>query len=123
VGAHGFLHAMREEGGGMKTLKKTPKPTALKLPAMAPVKSSNILAIGYDEATQSLHVTFKGGGHYSYSGVQKALHAEMLKADSVGSFFHSKIKANKDFKFTKIETEKKEEHPHGTHNTGTTEKG
>jgi hypothetical protein len=100
----------------VKTLKKAPKPPALKLPtpAMTPVKSSNILAICYDETAQALHVTFKGGGTYSYAGVPKALHAEMLAADSVGSFFHSRIKANKDFKFTKIEkTEKKEESEHG----------
>ena len=100
----------------MKTLKKAPKLPALKLPPMAAVKSGNILAIGYDAAAGALHVTFKGGGHYSYSGVPRSLHDEMLCAESIGGFFHSRIKSNKDFKHAKIEikkTEKKEEHRDG----------
>jgi len=87
----------------MKTLKKAPKPTALKLPVMSPVKSSNILAIGHDEATNTLHVMFKGGGHYTYTGVPLDMFGTMLTADSVGGFLNSEIKSNPDkYKHAKI---------------------
>lgn len=59
---------------------------------MIPVSSSSIAAIGHDPKTSALHVQFKNGGVWSYAGVPAALHAEMLKAQSVGSHFHQNVR-------------------------------
>lgn len=59
------------------------------LPTMNPVKSSNIDAIGYRGTT--LYIRFKGGGLYSYEGVPSEVYHAGLAAESVGSWFRSKI--------------------------------
>jgi len=61
---------------------------------MLPVKSSNIEAIGHDDKTNVMEVKFKGSGTYYYSGVDKAKFERVLKAKSVGTAFHSIIKAH-----------------------------
>lgn len=85
-------------------MKQEPKDLAI--PAMLPVKkSSNVAHVGYDEATGTLHVVYKTGGHYAYAGVPKELHDAMWKAESVGSFINSNITSNSikpAFKHTKI---------------------
>ena len=61
--------------------------------------SSNIEKVGYDEKTQILGVTFKGtsaGKLYLYPGVPQNVHQEFVKAESVGSFFSSRIKDSYD---------------------------
>ena len=58
----------------------------------APVKSSNIKAIGYDAATQTLEVEFHGGAVWLYSGISAEVHAEIAKAESVGRWFNARIK-------------------------------
>jgi hypothetical protein len=58
------------------------------------VKSSNVESISYDQSVQSLHVKFKGGAVYSYSGVDKHRYDAMMSASSVGSYIHSTIKPN-----------------------------
>jgi hypothetical protein len=60
---------------------------------MTPVKSSNVAAVGFDHAGSRLHVKFKNGGEYVYHGIEPAQHAELLKADSIGSHLHRVIKA------------------------------
>jgi hypothetical protein len=56
------------------------------------VKSSNIAAIGHDEATNTLAVKFSSGHAYHYPGVSKA-EAEALKgAKSIGSHFAQHIR-------------------------------
>ena len=62
-----------------------------------PVTSSNIVSIGHDPATNTLEVEFKGGGVYSYAGVDAAKHAALIAADSVGSHFHKHIKNDHSF--------------------------
>jgi hypothetical protein len=57
-----------------------------------PVKSSNLVSVAYDPKTQTLQVKFHSGAVHNYSKVPAATHAAMLKAKSVGSFFHSKVK-------------------------------
>lgn len=59
---------------------------------MAPVKSSNISAIGYDSDASRLYVQFKNGGSYVYHGIEPAQHAELIKAKSVGSHLHAHVK-------------------------------
>lgn len=58
----------------------------------APVKSSNIEEVGYDPVTKTLAVKFKNGGLYHYADVGPEVHAELVKADSIGGFLHSHVK-------------------------------
>jgi hypothetical protein len=61
---------------------------------MAPVKSSNISAIGYDSATKELHVKFKSGETYAYSNVDEKAHAALVGATSIGGHLNKAIKSN-----------------------------
>jgi len=56
------------------------------------VESSNIAAVKYDEAEQTLFVVFTSGGHYAYSNVPKSVHDGLMDAESVGKFFHARIR-------------------------------
>lgn len=58
------------------------------------VESSNIGAIGYDAASQTLEVEFKNGGIFQYDGVQPKQYVEMINAGSIGKYLHSNIKPN-----------------------------
>ena len=70
----------------------------------SPVKgSSNVLEVGHDPDTSTMEVLFKGGSVYQYHGVDVDKHAAMLKADSVGKFFHANVK--NAHKFTKVDSE------------------
>lgn len=60
---------------------------------MKPVKSSNIEAVGYDAATRKLTVHFKNGSKHDYADVPADTHAAMMKADSVGGFFHKHVRS------------------------------
>lgn len=51
---------------------------------MTKVESSNVDAVGYDQATQTMRVAFKGGGTYDYAGVEAETYNDVLAADSVG---------------------------------------
>jgi hypothetical protein len=57
-----------------------------------PVKSSNISSIGYDPVTCTLQVEFRNGGLFNYDGVTPDQHAEMMKADSIGRYFHAHVR-------------------------------
>ena len=59
---------------------------------MKPVKSSNIEAIGYDPATQTLAVKFRHGGVYHYEGVPASAHEALVNAKSVGGHFFQHIR-------------------------------
>lgn len=66
---------------------------------MEPVKftkeeSSLVSSIQYDEATWVLDVLFHNGNGYSYSDVGPEVYAEMLKADSKGSYYNRNIKGH-----------------------------
>lgn len=65
---------------------------------LEPVTSSQIEAIGYDAATQTLRVKFKNGGEYDYAGVSPDKHATMIKAESVGKFLGQHIKGRHAYK-------------------------
>ena len=56
-----------------------------------PAKSSNIAAIAYDRASQTLAITFKGGKTYTYANVPPHVHTAIEKADSIGKFVGSNI--------------------------------
>lgn len=61
---------------------------------MRPVTSKQVKAIGYDESTQTLAVSFTRGtgAVYHYPGVTPELHANFMAAESIGSFFGQHIK-------------------------------
>jgi hypothetical protein len=62
----------------------------VKIPHLTPVQSKNIQAMGHEGTT--LWIRFKGGGLYSYDGVPAETYHEGVAADSVGGWFHSKIR-------------------------------
>jgi hypothetical protein len=58
----------------------------------APVSSSNLVSVGYDEVSQTLEVEFMRGTIYRYFGVPKVLHESLIAASSVGKFFNANIR-------------------------------
>lgn len=54
--------------------------------------SSNLTRFGYDAATQTLGVTFKGGTTYIYSGVPESVFIAMQSAPSQGQYFNANVK-------------------------------
>ena len=56
------------------------------------VKSSNIKSVGYDKASKAMVVEFHSGQVHRFEGVAEKHHTAMLKAKSVGSYFHSHIR-------------------------------
>lgn len=58
--------------------------------------SSNIESAKYDADTETLTVTFKSGGTYTYPGVSAEVWEAFDTADSPGSYFHSHIRGKFD---------------------------
>lgn len=57
------------------------------------ISSSNIREASW--ADETLYLTFvKTGAIYRYEGVPFDIYTEMVQADSVGTFFHARIKPN-----------------------------
>ena len=57
--------------------------------------SSSVESHGYDPATRTLEVKFKGSGKtYSYAGVPYDTHLRLTTAKSVGKFVHKNIIPN-----------------------------
>jgi KTSC domain-containing protein len=70
----------------------------------APVASSQIQAIGHDPETNTLAIEFKSGGLYHYGNVDADLYREFSTAQSIGSFFHNRIKPKADlYPYLRIE--------------------
>jgi len=63
--------------------------------ALTPVESNQVKAIGYDEATKTLAVTFTRGtgAIYHYPGVTPEQHHAFVKAESIGVHFGKHIKS------------------------------
>jgi hypothetical protein len=75
----------------MTTQTKQPSKPAPVI-TLAPVKSSNIAATGYDAASKTLAVQFKGGNKvYHYADVPESVFGDMGKAESVGKFVGAQI--------------------------------
>lgn len=60
---------------------------------LVPVVSSNISAIGYDQAQQVMRVKFTTGAQYDYQHVSKETHDKIMNAKSVGSTFNIEVKS------------------------------
>lgn len=71
---------------------------------MAPVKSSNVESVGHDAASNTLHVKFKSGGHYTYPNVTPEKHKALVGAESVGKHLQQNIIGKKDHPHTKMES-------------------
>ena len=56
------------------------------------VDSSNLEQVGYDEDKMELHVGFKNGSSYVYTGVPPEIFDQLLGAPSKGSFLNREIK-------------------------------
>ena len=56
------------------------------------VSSSNIVSIGYEEASETLEVEFTNGRIYQYYNVPAFMFEQMTTATSVGQFFNANIK-------------------------------
>jgi hypothetical protein len=67
---------------------------------MKNVNSSNVAAIGYDNATQTLQVEFKNGSTYQYFDVPEAIYNGLDDATSVGSYLNAHIKGS--FRFSRV---------------------
>ena len=59
---------------------------------MSPVESSSVSAIGYDKATQELHVDFHGSGRYVYHNVPPEKYQAVMSGESIGKALHQHIK-------------------------------
>lgn len=59
---------------------------------MIPVSSSNIRAIGYDDATATLVVEFRGNTCYEYYGVPRYIFESFFHAGSKGTYHADHIK-------------------------------
>lgn len=56
------------------------------------VNSSNLASIGYDSPSQTLEIEFNHGGIYQYYDIPEQVHAELMNADSIGSYFNHNIR-------------------------------
>lgn len=57
-----------------------------------PVASSTIIAVGYDEPSQTLEVEFKTGSVYQYYNVTQSLFEQLMQSASKGQFLAYQIK-------------------------------
>lgn len=58
----------------------------------APVTSSNVVSIGYDESSETLEVEFTNGNVYQYYNVPNFLFERLIASDSKGKFINAEIK-------------------------------
>ena len=56
------------------------------------VASSNVAAIGYDPATQTLEVAFVNGSVYQYYNVPEQMYKNFVSAPSKGRFLNTDIR-------------------------------
>ena len=62
------------------------------VPALVPVASSSIRAVGYDAATLRLYVRFHSGDTYVYEWVSPRAHRALMNAESIGAHFNREIR-------------------------------
>lgn len=67
-------------------------------PEMHSVDSSNVAAVGFDEAQQEIWVRFHSGDTYVYSGANETIFQELRTAPSVGSYLNRVIKGNFEYR-------------------------
>ncbi len=65
---------------------------AEQIPTLQPVSSSNVAAIGYDNAAQDLYVQWKDGRTSVYEQVPPSVASDFQNAPSPGKAFNQLIK-------------------------------
>ncbi|WP_308798970.1 KTSC domain-containing protein [Agromyces silvae] len=56
------------------------------------VESSNVISIGYQPDTLTMEMEFKGGNVYQYFDVPEHVFDGIIRAPSVGRFFHEQVR-------------------------------
>ena len=59
---------------------------------MISVRSSAMLAVGYDPARRHMRITFSQGNTYDFCGVPQHVFDGLLQAPSKGSYYNDHIK-------------------------------
>lgn len=59
---------------------------------MIPVSSSNLAAVGYDEKSKTLFITFHKSGTYAYDNVPESVYRGLMAAGSKGQYHKAYIK-------------------------------
>jgi hypothetical protein len=59
---------------------------------VAPVESSTLATVAYDEARELLQLGFRSHSVYQYFGVPSAVHQALLNAPSKGRYFNHSIR-------------------------------
>ena len=62
-----------------------------------PLESEMLLAVRYDDMTQSLEVVYRTGDKYRYKGVPPAEFIRLINAGSHGQYMQKKIIGKYDF--------------------------
>ena len=60
-----------------------------------PLKSTNIVSVGYDSENSVLEVEFRSGSVYQYFQVPEKIFAGLMSARSKGQYFDAYIKKGK----------------------------
>ena len=60
------------------------------------VKSSVLLAVGYDQISETLRVVFNSGSEYRYTGVPIQEYRNLCNAESIGKEFNRTIRNRYD---------------------------
>ena len=76
-----------------------------------PVNSSSLREVGYDPETRTLEILFMSGGVYSYAGVPPEVYQTLMRVESKGKYFISRIK--EVFVCTTLFKPEKKEKPDG----------
>lgn len=64
------------------------------------VGSTNLVSVGYDEASETLEVEFIGGAIYQYYNVSAGMYEQLMAAPSKGQFLNAYIK--NDYPFSRV---------------------
>lgn len=57
-----------------------------------PVKSTNLVSVGYDDKSCILEIEFKGGRTYRYADVPPEEHRSLMAASSHGKYFAANVR-------------------------------
>lgn len=64
--------------------------------ALDPVKSSNVLSVGYDEGSRTIVVEYHNGYIYGYLGCSPEEYKELREANSKGQFVSRRLMGQKE---------------------------
>jgi len=68
-----------------------------------PVKSSNIISIGYDEEAKTLEIEFKRNRIYHYWPITRSGYEKLMNAESKNGFFLKYIRNQQGISVTEVD--------------------